>query len=65
MLRKICGPKRDKEIGGWRRLHNEERFLALYSDPNNIWMTKSRKTRWMERVTRTEHSRGSYKVLVE
>jgi hypothetical protein len=24
VLRKIYGPKRDKVIGGWRKLHNEE-----------------------------------------
>jgi hypothetical protein len=23
-LRRICGPKRDKVIGEWRKLHNEE-----------------------------------------
>jgi hypothetical protein len=24
VLREICGPKRDKLTGEWRRLHNEE-----------------------------------------
>jgi hypothetical protein len=24
VLRRIFGPKRDKVIGGWRKLHNEE-----------------------------------------
>jgi hypothetical protein len=24
VLRRICGPKREKVEGGWRRLHNEE-----------------------------------------
>jgi hypothetical protein len=29
VLRGIFGPKRDEEIGGWRKLHNEE-LLNLY-----------------------------------
>jgi hypothetical protein len=24
VLRRIFGPKRDEETGGWRKLHNEE-----------------------------------------
>jgi hypothetical protein len=24
VLMRICGPKRDEETGGWRKLHNEE-----------------------------------------
>jgi hypothetical protein len=34
VLRRIFGPKRDKVIGEWRRLHKEE--LNLYSSPNII-----------------------------
>jgi hypothetical protein len=30
VLRRICGPKREKFVGGWRRLHNEE-FRNLYA----------------------------------
>jgi hypothetical protein len=32
MLRIIFGPKKDKETGEWRRLHNEE-FNDMYSGP--------------------------------
>jgi hypothetical protein len=38
VLRRIFGPKRDEETGGWRKLHNEELhkiltyfILSLYS----------------------------------
>ena len=41
MLRRIFGPKRDEEIGEWRRLHNKELY-ALYSASNIIPMIKSR-----------------------
>jgi hypothetical protein len=43
MLRKISGPKKDG--WGWRKLHNEE-LLNLYSSPNTITMTMSRRMVW-------------------
>jgi hypothetical protein len=33
MLRRTFGPKRDEEIGEWRRLHNDE----LNFTPNHIF----------------------------
>jgi hypothetical protein len=33
VLRKVFGPKRDEVIGGWRKLHREERH-KLYSSPS-------------------------------
>jgi hypothetical protein len=41
-LRRIFRPKREKVIGGWRKLHNEELY-SLYSSPSIIRMTKSRR----------------------
>jgi hypothetical protein len=35
VLRRIFGPKRDEEKGGWRKLHNEE-LHNLYSSPSII-----------------------------
>jgi hypothetical protein len=35
VLRRLFGPKRDKVIGGWRKLHNEERH-NLYCSPSII-----------------------------
>jgi hypothetical protein len=40
-LRKIFGPKRVKESGYWRGLHNEEIYY-LYSSPKMISVIKSR-----------------------
>jgi hypothetical protein len=35
VLRRIFGPKRDKVMGGWRKLHNEK-LCELYSLPSII-----------------------------
>jgi hypothetical protein len=42
MLRRKFGPNRDKIIGGWRKLQNEE-FHNLYSSPSIIRIIKSRR----------------------
>jgi hypothetical protein len=63
MPRGIFGPKRDKIIGDWTRLHNEE-LHNLYSSPNIIRTIKSRKMRWAVYVARME-KRNAYKVLWE
>jgi hypothetical protein len=51
VLRRIFGPKRDKMVGGWRKLHNEE-LHNLYSSLSIIRMIKSRRMRWTGRVAR-------------
>ena len=55
VLRRILGPRRDKVIGEWRRLHNKELY-ALYSSPSIIRVIKSRR--------QIGESRGAYRVLV-
>jgi PAS domain-containing protein len=55
-LRRIFGLKRDEVTGDWRKLHNEE-LHNLYSSPNIIRMTKSRRMRFGEK-------RNSYRILV-
>jgi hypothetical protein len=44
VLRRIFGPKRDDVTGDWRKLHNEE-LHNLYSSPNIITITKSKRMR--------------------
>jgi hypothetical protein len=39
VLRKIVGPKKDKVIAGWRKLHNEE-LHHVCSSPSTIIMIK-------------------------
>jgi len=39
VLRRIFGPKRDKVMGEWRKLHNEE-LIDLYSSLNIVWVIK-------------------------
>jgi hypothetical protein len=51
VLRRIFGPKRDEETGEWRRLHKEE-LTDLYSTPNIIRVTKSRRMGWASHVAR-------------
>jgi hypothetical protein len=43
------GPKMHEVTGGWRKLHYDE-FHNLYSLPNIIRMTKSRRMRWARHV---------------
>jgi hypothetical protein len=50
VLRRISGQKRDEVMGGWRKMHNE--LHNLYSSPNRIRMTKSRRMRWTGPVAR-------------
>jgi hypothetical protein len=45
VLRRIFGPKRDEVTGEWRRLH-KEKLNDLYSSPNIIGATQSRRIRW-------------------
>jgi hypothetical protein len=63
VLKRIFGPKRDEEIGGWRKLHNEE-LHNLYSSPSIIIMIKSRRMRWAGYVARKGSKRNAYEILV-
>ena len=46
-----------------RRLHNEK-LNDLYSSPNIVRVTKSRRMRWAGHVARMGEERGAYGVLV-
>jgi hypothetical protein len=63
VLRRIFGPKRNDVTGDWRKLHNEE-LHNLYSWPNIIRMTKSRRMRWAGHVLRIGEKRNAYRILV-
>ena len=63
IVRKISGPKKYNVTGEWRRLYNKELY-TLYSSPNNIWVIKSRRMRWVGLVTYMEGRSGAYMVLV-
>jgi hypothetical protein len=63
VLWKIFGPKRDKVKGEWMKLHSEELHI-LYSSPNIIRQTKSRRMRWAGHVECMEEERKVYRVLV-
>jgi hypothetical protein len=62
MLRRIFGPKREKD-GSWRKLRNDE-LHSLYSSPNIVRVTKSRRVRWAGHAARMGEGRGVYRVLV-
>jgi hypothetical protein len=42
VLRRIFGPKREKVVEGWRRLHNEE-LHNVYASPNIIRVIKAKR----------------------
>jgi len=55
--------KRTEEDESRRKLHNDE-LHSLYSSPNIVRVTKSRRVRWTGHVARTGEGRGVYRVLV-
>jgi hypothetical protein len=63
VLRRIFFPKRDKVMGEWRKLHNEE-LRDLYSSPSIIRIIKSRRMRWADHVARMGEKRNVYRLLV-
>jgi hypothetical protein len=63
VLRRIFRPKRDEVTGDWRKLHYEE-LHNLYSPPNIIRMTKSRRMKWAGHVAQVGETRNAYRVLV-
>jgi hypothetical protein len=63
VLRRIFGPKRDKVMEEWRKLHNEE-LRKLHSSPSIIRIIKSRRMRWAGYVARRGEKRNTYRLLV-
>jgi hypothetical protein len=55
--------KRDDVTRERRKIHNEE-LNDLYSSPNIVWVSKSRRMRWARHVAHMEERRGVYRVLV-
>jgi hypothetical protein len=63
VLRRLFGPKRDKETGRLRKLHNEE-LHNLYSSSIRIIIMKSRSMRWTGHAARMGEKRNAYRILV-
>ena len=49
MLRKVFGPVEEVVLGDWRKMHNME-LHELYSSPTIMWVTRSRRMRWVGNV---------------
>jgi hypothetical protein len=64
VLKRISGPKRDEVTGEWRKLRSGE-LHNLYSSPNIIRHTKSKKIWWAGHVVRIGKEKKLQKVLVE
>jgi hypothetical protein len=52
-VRRIFGPKRDKVMGGWRKLHNDE-LLDFCLSPSIIRMRQSKRMIWVGHVASME-----------
>jgi hypothetical protein len=63
VLRRIFEPTKDEVTGGRRNLHNEK-LQNLYSSPNIIRMTRSRRMRWAVHVAPKGEKRNAYRILV-
>ena len=63
VLERLYGPKREQVTGELRRLHHEQLY-DLYSLPDIIRVTKSRRMRWEGHIVRMGNMRGAYRVLV-
>jgi hypothetical protein len=63
VLREIFGPKRAEVTERWRKLHNEG-LHELYSTPNVIRLTKSRRMRWDGYVARMGEKWNACRILV-
>jgi hypothetical protein len=64
MLRRIFGPYRDKLVGCWRKLHNEELHNLCFSR-KIIGMLKSRRNiSWVGLVSLLGEKRISQRILV-
>jgi hypothetical protein len=63
VLRNIFGPKRKDMTGMWIKLQKQE-LDDLYSSPNIIPVTKSRRLRWTGHVACMGDMRGAYMIVV-
>jgi hypothetical protein len=63
VLTRIFGPKRDKLTGEWRRLRNEE-LNDLFSSPNTILVSISRRMKSVGHVACMGERKSAYRILV-
>jgi hypothetical protein len=62
VLRRIIGPKRDRVMGGWRKLRIQE-LHDLYS-LSVVRIIMSKRMRWAGHVARMGEKRNVYTLLV-
>jgi hypothetical protein len=62
-LIRLFGPKRNDITGEWRKLHNEV-LHNLYSTPDIIRWTKSRRMRWAGHVAGIEKERKGWATSI-
>jgi hypothetical protein len=63
VLRRKFRCKREKVIGDWRRLHNED-LRNMYDSPDIITVIKSRRMGWAGHVARMGAIINAYNILV-
>jgi hypothetical protein len=63
VLRRIFGLRRNRVMGGWKKLHNEE-HPDLYSSSSITRMTKLGRMKWEGHVARMKEKRNTYRLFV-
>jgi hypothetical protein len=63
VLERCFSPWRDEIIGDWRKEHNEE-LHNIYSSPNVIRKTNSRRIRLTGHEARMSEKKNAHRILV-
>jgi hypothetical protein len=61
--RNMSGPNREETMGDWRKLHSEELYY-MYSSPDTVRVTQSKRVSWVEHAAQVGEKIKTYRILV-